>query len=195
MPSRRAAAGLRRRRERARLALCRGPRAGARADRSSAAASARPTMSAAATSAATSTWSQRICAVLDRVAPDANRPPRELITFVADRPGHDLRYAIDATKLETRTRLAPARRPSRRGIEKTVRWYLDNEGGGGRCASAMRVSALGSSKARKARLACALWSPAGKAGRAVPDRMRSQPGGRSCPARAPRARSRGAGRH
>ena len=51
---------------------------------------------------------------------------RELIAFVADRPGHDLRYAIDAREDRARTRLAAATRPSRAGLRKTVRWYLDN---------------------------------------------------------------------
>ena len=67
----------------------------------------------------------RICDVLDRMAP-AERPRRELISFVADRPGHDARYAIDATKLETELGWR-AQEDFDSGIEKTVRWYLDNE--------------------------------------------------------------------
>jgi len=68
---------------------------------------------------------RRICAVLDELAP-ANRPREELIEFVTDRPGHDARYAIDATKLETELGWR-ARENFDTGIEKTVRWYLDNE--------------------------------------------------------------------
>ena len=67
----------------------------------------------------------RICSVLDDLAP-ANRPREELIEFVTDRPGHDARYAIDATKLETELGWR-ARENFETGIEKTVRWYLDND--------------------------------------------------------------------
>lgn len=68
---------------------------------------------------------RRICAVLDELVPiDAAR--ERLIEFVADRPGHDARYAIDATKLETELGWR-ARESFDTGIEKTVRWYLDNE--------------------------------------------------------------------
>ncbi len=66
-----------------------------------------------------------ICAILDRLRP-ADRPHAELIEFVADRPGHDLRYAIDATKLEQELGWK-ALETFETGIEKTVRWYLDNE--------------------------------------------------------------------
>lgn len=68
---------------------------------------------------------QRICAVLDELAP-ANRPREELIQFVTDRPGHDARYAIDATKLETELGWK-AQENFESGIEKTVQWYLDND--------------------------------------------------------------------
>ena len=68
---------------------------------------------------------KRICAALDEVAP-ANRPREELIEFVTDRPGHDARYAIDATKLETELGWR-AQENFDSGIDKTVRWYLDNE--------------------------------------------------------------------
>lgn len=68
---------------------------------------------------------RRICAVLDDLVPSA--APREgLIEFVTDRPGHDARYAIDAAKLETELGWS-ARENFDSGIEKTVRWYLDNE--------------------------------------------------------------------
>ncbi|MBL8571943.1 MAG: dTDP-glucose 4,6-dehydratase [Phreatobacter sp.] len=66
-----------------------------------------------------------ICAILDRLRPQA-APHEQLITFVTDRPGHDLRYAIDATKLETELGWR-AEETFETGIEKTVRWYLDNE--------------------------------------------------------------------
>jgi dTDP-glucose 4,6-dehydratase len=66
-----------------------------------------------------------ICAILDRLSP-RGRPHAELIAFVTDRPGHDLRYAIDATKLE-RELGWKAQETFETGIEKTVRWYLDNE--------------------------------------------------------------------
>jgi len=68
---------------------------------------------------------RRICAVLDDLRP-ADRPRGELIEFVTDRPGHDARYAIDATKLEKELGWK-AQENFDTGIEKTVRWYLDNE--------------------------------------------------------------------
>jgi dTDP-glucose 4,6-dehydratase len=68
---------------------------------------------------------RRICAVLDEISP-SNRPREELIEFVTDRPGHDARYAIDATKLETELGWR-ARENFDSGIEKTVRWYLEND--------------------------------------------------------------------
>ena len=68
---------------------------------------------------------RRICSVLDETSP-SNRPREELIEFVTDRPGHDARYAIDATKLENELGWR-ALENFDTGIEKTVRWYLDNE--------------------------------------------------------------------
>jgi dTDP-glucose 4,6-dehydratase len=68
---------------------------------------------------------RRICAVLDRLVP-GDAPREELIRFVADRPGHDARYAIDATKLETELGWTAAE-TFETGIEKTVEWYLQNE--------------------------------------------------------------------
>jgi len=68
---------------------------------------------------------RRICNVLDALAP-ANRPREELIQFVTDRPGHDARYAIDATKLESELGWR-AQENFDTGIEKTVQWYLDND--------------------------------------------------------------------
>lgn len=66
-----------------------------------------------------------ICAILDKLRPAA-RPYASLITFVTDRPGHDARYAIDATKLESELGWR-ALETFETGIEKTIRWYLDNE--------------------------------------------------------------------
>ena len=68
---------------------------------------------------------RRICSVLDQHVP-ANRPREELIEFVTDRPGHDARYAIDATRLENELGWR-AQENFDTGIEKTVQWYLDNE--------------------------------------------------------------------
>jgi dTDP-glucose 4,6-dehydratase len=69
----------------------------------------------------------RICDTLDRLVPPADgRPRRELIDFVTDRPGHDLRYAIDATRIETELGWR-AEETFETGLEKTIRWYLDNE--------------------------------------------------------------------
>ncbi len=67
-----------------------------------------------------------ICRILDELRPAANKKPYEsLITFVADRPGHDLRYAIDATKSTTELGWTPEE-TFESGIRKTVHWYLDN---------------------------------------------------------------------
>lgn len=68
---------------------------------------------------------ETICAILDRLRPAPN-PHASLITYVTDRPGHDARYAIDATRLETELGWK-AQENFDTGIEKTVRWYLDNE--------------------------------------------------------------------
>lgn len=72
-----------------------------------------------------------LCDILDELAPPAscNLPLatyRSLITFVKDRPGHDRRYAIDATKIERKLGWKPAE-TFESGIRKTVQWYLDNE--------------------------------------------------------------------
>lgn len=67
-----------------------------------------------------------ICDMLDRLAPDpAIGRRRDLISFVKDRPGHDLRYAIDASKLEQELGWRPAE-TFESALEKTVRWYLAN---------------------------------------------------------------------
>jgi len=69
---------------------------------------------------------EAICDILDELRPIAGRSRRDLITFVADRPGHDARYAIDATKLETELGWK-AQETFDTGLRKTVQWYLDNE--------------------------------------------------------------------
>ncbi len=69
---------------------------------------------------------ERICDALDRLRPVA-APRRSLITYVADRPGHDHRYAIDPAKLEGEVGWRP-RIDFEQGIERTVAWYLDNPG-------------------------------------------------------------------
>lgn len=66
-----------------------------------------------------------ICAILDRLAPVAGGHQR-LITFVADRPGHDLRYALDTAKIRRELGWTP-RESFETGLEKTVRWYLENQ--------------------------------------------------------------------
>ena len=66
-----------------------------------------------------------ICSILDELRPQS-KPHAELIKYVTDRPGHDARYAIDATKLETELGWK-AQENFATGIRKTVEWYLDNE--------------------------------------------------------------------
>ena len=66
-----------------------------------------------------------ICAILDAKRPK-DTPYAEQITFVTDRPGHDLRYAIDPTRMRTELGWRPSV-TLREGLEKTVQWYLDNE--------------------------------------------------------------------
>lgn len=68
---------------------------------------------------------QSICAILDLIQPDTEGPYERLITFVKDRPGHDLRYAINASKIETELGWRP-KESFETGLEKTVRWYLEN---------------------------------------------------------------------
>jgi dTDP-glucose 4,6-dehydratase len=65
-----------------------------------------------------------ICAILDEKRPMA-RSYAEQITFVTDRPGHDLRYAIDPTRIRTELGWRPSVTLDE-GLRRTVRWYLDN---------------------------------------------------------------------
>ncbi|MBY3496711.1 dTDP-glucose 4,6-dehydratase [Rhizobium laguerreae] len=67
---------------------------------------------------------ERICAIMDEVRP-GTAPHSDLISYVTDRPGHDARYAIDATKLETELGWK-ALENFDSGIRKTVDWYLEN---------------------------------------------------------------------
>lgn len=69
---------------------------------------------------------ETICDVLDRLRPRASGSYRDLITFVADRPGHDRRYAIDASKIARELGWRPSE-SFESGLAKTVSWYLDNE--------------------------------------------------------------------
>jgi len=67
-----------------------------------------------------------ICALLDKLVPNSQYVPHEsLITYVADRPGHDLRYAIDADKIAKDLGWLP-QETFESGIEKTIHWYLEN---------------------------------------------------------------------
>jgi len=68
---------------------------------------------------------RKICALLDARRPDA-APHDRLITFVADRPGHDLRYAIDPTRIRTELGWRPSVTLDQ-GLARTVDWYLTNE--------------------------------------------------------------------
>ena len=66
-----------------------------------------------------------LCAAFDRLRPEG-APHENLISFVADRPGHDRRYAIDPSKAEAEVGWAPSK-TFEQALEETVRWYLDNE--------------------------------------------------------------------
>ena len=67
-----------------------------------------------------------ICDVLDRCLPNRNKKSyKELITFVQDRPGHDFRYAIDATKINSQLGWFP-KESFESGLEKTILWYINN---------------------------------------------------------------------
>lgn len=66
-----------------------------------------------------------LCALLDERRPE-NAPHADLITFVTDRPGHDMRYAIDATRIEEELGWTPSVTVEE-GLAKTVDWFLENE--------------------------------------------------------------------
>ena len=67
-----------------------------------------------------------ICDVMDELAPRLGGNSRKLITFVKDRPGHDRRYAIDASKMERELGWTPGH-TFETGLRETIRWYLDNQ--------------------------------------------------------------------
>ena len=67
-----------------------------------------------------------ICAILDEMRPHPDGSYANLITYVKDRPGHDRRYAIDSTKLQTQLGWKP-KECFETGIRKTVQWYLDHQ--------------------------------------------------------------------
>ncbi len=68
---------------------------------------------------------EALCEVLDRLAPSPTRSSyKTLITYVEDRPGHDVRYALDATKIKTTLGWKP-QVDFERGLESTIRWYLE----------------------------------------------------------------------
>ena len=69
---------------------------------------------------------ETICDALDQVRPKKIGTYRDLITFVDDRPGHDKRYAIDASKLENKLGWQ-AEENFDSGILRTINWYLNNE--------------------------------------------------------------------
>jgi dTDP-glucose 4,6-dehydratase len=69
---------------------------------------------------------RRLCAILDQLVPSPEGPRERLITYVTDRPGHDVRYAIDPAKITGELGWRPAH-SFETGLEDTVRWYLNNE--------------------------------------------------------------------
>jgi dTDP-glucose 4,6-dehydratase len=70
---------------------------------------------------------ETICDLIDEFKPEAGGQTRKLIQFVKDRPGHDRRYAIDASKIERDLGWTPAHK-FEDGIRETVRWYVENQG-------------------------------------------------------------------
>ena len=68
-----------------------------------------------------------MCSILDELSPRLDgKSYKDQITYVTDRPGHDRRYAIDATKINRELGWKPAE-TFETGIRKTVQWYLDNQ--------------------------------------------------------------------
>lgn len=69
---------------------------------------------------------QTICSILDEKRPRRDGSYADLITFVTDRPGHDARYAIDPTRMNTELNWHPSVTVEE-GLARTVQWYLDNQ--------------------------------------------------------------------
>ena len=70
---------------------------------------------------------QTLCKIIDELVPDSKfRPHKNLIRYVTDRPGHDRRYAIDASKIQNQLGWKPEE-SFETGLRKTVQWYLDNK--------------------------------------------------------------------
>jgi dTDP-glucose 4,6-dehydratase len=67
-----------------------------------------------------------LCKILDRLRPRDGGRYAELVTFVADRPGHDARYAINSNRIRDELGWRPSI-TFEEGLEKTVKWYLENE--------------------------------------------------------------------
>ncbi len=69
---------------------------------------------------------ETICKILDKIEPNKDgKKYRDLITFVTDRPGHDFRYAMDISKINSRLNWQP-KETFESGIQKTIQWYLNN---------------------------------------------------------------------
>ena len=140
-----AAARLRQRPQCARLALCRGscPRAGS----DSAPRAGRRDLQRRRPQRAAQHRRGRAHLRDHGSAATPRAPPSSaMVAFVTDRPGHDQRYAIDASRLERELGWR-AKETFDTGIEKTVRWYLDNANGGKRCGAAS-MAASGSALRR-----------------------------------------------
>ncbi len=91
-----------------------------------------------------------ICELVDEMAPRSAGGAADLIRFVADRPGHDQRYAIDASKIKRELGWAP-QESFETGLRKTVRWYIDNPDWWGRIRSGVyRGERLGQAAERTA---------------------------------------------
>ena len=70
---------------------------------------------------------EQICDIIDAIPTlECNTPRKDLITFVTDRPGHDRRYAIDASKIMTELKWTPET-PIEKGLRETIDWYIDNQ--------------------------------------------------------------------
>jgi dTDP-glucose 4,6-dehydratase len=89
-----------------------------------------------------------LCDLMDELRPDLpHHPCSGLITFVADRPGHDRRYAMDISKIGRELNWSPRRR-FESGLRETVRWYLDNPEWVARATAKYRRERLGLSAAK-----------------------------------------------